>query len=984
MRTESPASRLVAGRYRLLRQLGAGAMGTVWRARDEFLDADVALKELKLPADLGESERADRVERALREARHTARLRGESTVATILDVIVEHGLPCIVMELVPSQSLMEAVRDDGPLPPKEAARVGLAILAALTAAHENGIMHRDVKPSNVLIGHTGRVVLTDFGIATSGTDSTLTATGLVGTPAYMAPERLNGDPATPEADLFGLGATIYFAVEGRQPFERDSLQAVIAAIMLQPPSPARRAGPLLDVIEGLLEKDPARRLGHEETRERLLAVAFAPEAPATLPDLAPPGSWDDTSDADAPTALATRAAPRTGVDPAPPDGSASASAIPPTRPLAPAEAARAGTPGTGAPDTSPSERGPSASSGDALPPPTGVSATPESGAILIRWDPYPPGPGGGTVAYRIRRIVTNPVTGDRTRSGLGTTQATELSDAGAPPGAPVAHEVVAVLPDGRRSAPAVTSSAAPADPPVAAQAREVSEARAEVVGDGIVLRWRSGPGSARILIERTFDETSSISGAMRRIHVDGESYTDDNVLPGATYRYRIKTVPDGSAAGGPSRGVDVVVTTTARPRPVSDLEAETTGGRTTLRWTRVPGSVVQIFATPADGPPDLAGQAPLGQPDQEVRAADLETVTGGGHGRLVGESRRGRLVDPVGGEVVYTPVSVTDARAVIGTALYHPGYEQVRDLRAEDRGGEIVLTFGMPLGITEARVCWRRDVSPDGPGDPAAHSAKVTNTSLEIKGGWHLPTPVDDPRPYHLAVFPIMRTASGVRVAPVGARISVRVGGPSASTAGSGPSDGASRGSAPPAASPSPASPSPASPSPAAGGADESWFDDWRARPRPAGGTGLGSNPGLAPARPGGPGRPSAPAVHGRHLPGRRGREGGGTAGYPVTLSYQISRSGLLRRTLHVELRADGPLPDLVLVAFPGTVPPVSAHEGHTVARLPMSRPGSPMRHDIPLGDAPLPMAVRLVIEPGTPADNVTIHHPRNDSLIIR
>ncbi|WP_322766888.1 serine/threonine-protein kinase, partial [Frankia sp. Cr1] len=269
------ASRIVASRYRLIERLGTGGMGTVWRAFDEVLLTEAALKEVDLGGDLDPFERADRVERALREARHAARLRGHPHVVTILDVVVEDGLPWIVMELVPSQSLFQLVRDHGPLPVAEVARIGIGIGDALSAAHAFGILHRDVKPSNVLIGTGGRVVLTDFGIATRDSDSALTVTGVLGTPSYMSPERLNGDLATPEADLFGLGATLYFAVEGKPPFYRETFAAMVAAILFQPPSPTDRAGPLADVLAGLLDKDPRTRLTSRQTRGLLIDIATA-------------------------------------------------------------------------------------------------------------------------------------------------------------------------------------------------------------------------------------------------------------------------------------------------------------------------------------------------------------------------------------------------------------------------------------------------------------------------------------------------------------------------------------------------------------------------------------------------------------------------------------------------------------------------------------------------------------------------------------
>ncbi|WP_242424218.1 serine/threonine-protein kinase, partial [Frankia sp. EI5c] len=241
-------ARFVAGRYRLVARLGAGAMGTVWRAFDEILETEVALKEMEFAGGVPNAERAERVERAMREARHAAKLRGHPHVVTILDVVLENGLPWIVMELVPSRSLFEIVRDAGPLPVPEVARIGLAVIDALLAARDRGIVHRDVKPSNILIGTDGRVVLTDFGIATGDGDPTLTVTGVLGTPLYMAPERLNNAPATFEADLFSLGGTLYFAVEGHPPFERESFGAMLTSVLLHPPTPMRLAGPLAAVL----------------------------------------------------------------------------------------------------------------------------------------------------------------------------------------------------------------------------------------------------------------------------------------------------------------------------------------------------------------------------------------------------------------------------------------------------------------------------------------------------------------------------------------------------------------------------------------------------------------------------------------------------------------------------------------------------------------------------------------------------------------
>ncbi|TDD24077.1 serine/threonine protein kinase [Actinomadura sp. KC06] len=265
--------RVLAGRYRLESVVGRGGMGTVWRARDETLDREVAVKEVVLPAGLSDGERENRHRRTLREARASARL-NHPGVVTVHDVVDEDDRPWIVMELVRARSLQEIVEEDGPLPPARAAAVGRQIAGALRAAHAIGILHRDVKPANVLVAHGDRAVLTDFGIAQLAGDATLTGTGLlIGSPAYMSPERVNGDPAIPASDLWALGATLYAATEGHAPHHRGDPMAVLAAVMTQDVPPPRNAGPLAPVLTGLLERDPVRRMSGERAEEALAAIA---------------------------------------------------------------------------------------------------------------------------------------------------------------------------------------------------------------------------------------------------------------------------------------------------------------------------------------------------------------------------------------------------------------------------------------------------------------------------------------------------------------------------------------------------------------------------------------------------------------------------------------------------------------------------------------------------------------------------------------
>ncbi|MFJ8432685.1 serine/threonine-protein kinase [Kitasatospora sp. NPDC094019] len=270
---QGSTGRLLAGRYRLDAVLGRGGMGTVWRAEDEMLGRTVAVKELRMNASVDEDEKHRLIVRTLREAKATARIRHSSAV-TVFDVVEEDDRPWIVMELVESRSLADVIREDGPLAPARAAEIALDVLGVLSAAHAHGILHRDVKPSNVLIGDDGRVVLTDFGIASVEGDSSVTSTGmLVGAPSYISPERAQGQKPGPPADLWSLGGTLYAMVEGRPPYDRGSALATLTAVMTERLTAPVNAGPLLPVIEGLLAKDPTERLTAPQTRSMLKRVA---------------------------------------------------------------------------------------------------------------------------------------------------------------------------------------------------------------------------------------------------------------------------------------------------------------------------------------------------------------------------------------------------------------------------------------------------------------------------------------------------------------------------------------------------------------------------------------------------------------------------------------------------------------------------------------------------------------------------------------
>lgn len=290
--------RLVGGRYRLVGEVGSGGMGRVWEARDEQLDRVVAVKEVRLPA--GSSvERDDQLRRAEREGRNAAALADHPNVVTVYDVVVEDGVPWIVMQLVRGQSLRTAL-ESGPLEPQRVVEIARALLSALRAVHSAGIVHRDVKPGNVMLTDDGRVLLTDFGIAKSGRDETLTDTGaFVGSLAYASPERLEGEAGGPAGDLFSVGATLFHAVEGVPPFQRDSGAAMLTAILVHPLPPMRRAtGNLRTLITALTAKPPGDRPGVDAALEQIaesreFVAARDPEATtevvsAPRPDHSPP------------------------------------------------------------------------------------------------------------------------------------------------------------------------------------------------------------------------------------------------------------------------------------------------------------------------------------------------------------------------------------------------------------------------------------------------------------------------------------------------------------------------------------------------------------------------------------------------------------------------------------------------------------------------------------------------------------------------
>ncbi|MFD3328994.1 serine/threonine-protein kinase [Streptomyces sp. NPDC058701] len=314
---ESTTERVISGRYRLFEPLGRGGMGVVWRARDEVLARDVAVKEVRAPAGLDAAGLQRMYRRLEREAWAAARI-SHRGVVTVYDVASEDGRPWIVMELVRGLSLAEVLDAEGPMSPRRAGHLGEQVLAALRSAHDSGVLHRDVKPGNVLLANDGRVVLSDFGIASLEGSSAITMTGeMVGSPEFLAPERAWGHEPRPASDLWSLGVLLYVAVEGISPFRRATALDTLEAVVEAEPPPARRAGALRPVLEGLLRKDPAERLDPAEAARMLRLVGAGGAVRAAGGPVSGPGPQ-------APAGPHPRREPPAAGTPAPPGAAAGA------------------------------------------------------------------------------------------------------------------------------------------------------------------------------------------------------------------------------------------------------------------------------------------------------------------------------------------------------------------------------------------------------------------------------------------------------------------------------------------------------------------------------------------------------------------------------------------------------------------------------------------------------------------------------------
>ncbi|SDT04313.1 Serine/threonine protein kinase [Friedmanniella luteola] len=272
---------LVGDRYRLVEKVGSGGMGVVWEAWDERLERRVALKQLRTHAGVSEEEAELATQRAMREARITARLHHRHAVP-VFDVVEHEGRPCLIMQFVPSVPLSAVLRDGGPLSPAEAARLGAEVASALAAAHQLGIVHRDVKPGNILVADDGEALISDFGISHALGDATLTSTGLLhGTPAYLAPEVARGTSASAASDVYSLGATLYAALEGEPPFGTDSNSiALLHRVAAGEYPPPRRSGALGPLLTRMLAREPDDRPTMRQVADELAATRGEPTAPA--------------------------------------------------------------------------------------------------------------------------------------------------------------------------------------------------------------------------------------------------------------------------------------------------------------------------------------------------------------------------------------------------------------------------------------------------------------------------------------------------------------------------------------------------------------------------------------------------------------------------------------------------------------------------------------------------------------------------------
>ncbi len=400
----SVPGRLIVDRYRLVTPVGTGGMGVVWEGWDERLQRRVAIKQLRLPPELPEQEREVAIQRAMREARITARLHHRYAVS-VFDVVDDDGRPSLIMQFVPSRTLAEVLAEGGPLPPHRVARLGAEVASALSAAHELGIVHRDVKPANVLVADDGTALISDFGISRALDDISMTTTGMLhGTPAFLSPEVARGEQATFASDLFGLGATMYTALEGAPPFGTDTNSiALIHRVASGEFEPPRHGGPLTPLLLQLLSSEPAQRPPMRTAASMLTELASNPAA-AQLPAEAPDDSQTD-DELTTPIAVPTT----TGAAEAPPEPTADPGDDSETKAVPASEMPHEVVPADGE-DASPEQTGRHRRTALVAVVVVALAAVGIGAAVLLE---LLGGPGSGFVAQPPSTATSTPTTGSR-------------------------------------------------------------------------------------------------------------------------------------------------------------------------------------------------------------------------------------------------------------------------------------------------------------------------------------------------------------------------------------------------------------------------------------------------------------------------------------------------------------------------------------------------------------------------------------------
>ncbi|MFJ7958805.1 protein kinase [Streptomyces sp. NPDC096319] len=527
----------LAGRYRIVRRLGRGGMGVVWRAVDEVLGREVAVKELRTFSDAAAPELADLRLRMTREARAAARVRHPGVVA-VHDVTEHEGRPVIVMELVDGPSLDDVLGERGTIEPAEAARIGAHVLEALAAAHDVGVLHRDVKPGNILLDASGRIVLTDFGIATmedpgDGSATHLTRSGeIVGSLDFLAPERARGQDPGPASDVWALGATLYAAVEGASPFRRTSTWSTLAAIVTEPLPEPRRAGPLAPVLLRLLDKDPASRPTAREAARMLGAVGRSAREPDAAPEPATGGAGTAPG---APAPGTPAQDPHAG--PAAPDphpGPMGPDPAAPAGPTSPAPAAAEPSPYAGAPDVNP-YAGPAGA--HPYGPPAGIH--PHAGSP--ERNPYASAPEAGSPAaggpYAGSPYASAPGPGSPEPGSPEAGGPAPLTGAAPPAGA--FGPAVPVPPVGPDTAPGPRAGSR-----AARRAETAPRRRNALVAAAVAAVLLAGGGVTYVLVDR--DDSSRATG---RTVQDGDGDGDSGSGSG-----RVLDPGNGTASGGRASG----------------------------------------------------------------------------------------------------------------------------------------------------------------------------------------------------------------------------------------------------------------------------------------------------------------------------------------------------------------------------------------------------------------------------------------------